>query len=127
MRRLALTLALVTPGCAGPAPRPTPREPARPERPVAPARPTERATRVDVLEADAPLADALERLGRRVGWNLVCEPAAAERRVSLRVFDLPWRDALDLLLERAGCEVAPAGERTLFVTYPPRVTITSCW
>jgi hypothetical protein len=85
------------------------------------------ATRVDVLERGARLDDALERLGRHVGWNLVCEPEAAARAVTLRVFDLPWREALELLLERAGCEVAPAGERTLYVTYPPRVTITTSW
>ncbi len=84
-------------------------------------------TRVDVLEQGARLGDALERLGRRVGWNLVCEPEAAARPVTLRVFDLPWRDALGLLLERADCEVAPAGERTLYVSDPPRVTIATSW
>lgn len=128
MRSSALALALVTLGCtAGPAARPAlERALPAPPRP-APARSAERATRVDVLEAEAPLGEALERLGRRVGWNLVAEPSAARRPVSLRVFDLPWRDALDLLLERTGCEVAPAGDRTLYVTYPPRVTITSCW
>src|SRR5690606_37380913 len=118
---LALTLGVL--GCRGPATpvrTDAPRAPllavAAPTGPVAP-------TRADVRERDGPLGEALERLRRRAGWNLVVEPAAAQRRVSLRVFDLPWRDALDLLLERTGCEVAPAGERTLFVSYAPRVTI----
>ncbi|MCO5167764.1 MAG: hypothetical protein M9894_15560 [Planctomycetes bacterium] len=80
---------------------------------------------MDVVADDAPLAEVLGRLGRRVAWNLVCEPAAADVRVSLRVFDLPWRDALDLVLTRARAEATPAGERTLYVTCPPRVTLRS--
>lgn len=128
MRSFALALALITLGCAGPAARPFPARVlagSRAAGPPATCR-TQPATRVDVLEAEAPLGEALERLGRRVGWNLVCEPAAARRPASLRVFDLPWREALGLLLERTGCEAEAAGERTLYVTYPPRVTITSC-
>lgn len=55
----------------------------------------------------------------------MCDPGAAGRRVSLRGFDLPWREALDLLLERAGCEAEPAGQRTLQVHHPPRVTTSA--
>ncbi|MBX3468588.1 MAG: hypothetical protein KF878_17075 [Planctomycetes bacterium] len=128
---LGLALWLVVAGgcCAGP--------PAAPPGPPAGA-PAARAApavgdhvgdhvvvRVDVVADDRPLPEVLARLGQQVGWNLVCEPAAADVRVSLRVFDLPWRDALDLVLARARAEAAPAGERTLYVTCPPLVTLRS--
>jgi type II secretory pathway component HofQ len=82
-----------------------------------------RTSRVDVVAEDAPLREVLDRIGRQVGWNLVCEPKAGDLPVTIRLFDLPWRDALELLLARQRCEAAPAGESTLYVTEPVRVTI----
>lgn len=82
-----------------------------------------RSGRVDVVAEGAPLGDVLDRIGRQVGWNLVCEPQAGRLPVTIRLFDLPWRDALELLLARGRCEATPAGENTLYVTEPVRITI----
>lgn len=116
--------ALLAAGCSSPGaavarPEPVARVPAQP--PITP--PDHRTSRIDVVAHDAPLREVLARMGRQVGWNLVCEPQAGDLPVTIRLFDLPWRDALELLLARQRCEAAPAGENTLYVTEPVRVTL----
>lgn len=129
MRLLALVAsALLVAGCSSPGAavaRPEPLAPAPARAPLTPPSETEvrRTSRIDVVAHDAPLREVLARMGRQVGWNLVCEPQAGDLPVTIRLFDLPWRDALALLLARQRCEAAPAGENTLYVTEPVRVTL----
>lgn len=124
MRLRLLGSVLLVAGCSSPgAPIARPEPAARAPAPAPEAAAVRRSHRVDVVAEDAPLGEVLDRLGRQVGWNLVCEPQAGRLPVTIRLFDLPWRDALELLLARRRCEAAPAGENTLYVTEPVRITI----
>ena len=70
---------------------------------------------------DVSLDQALATIGRQVGRNIVAEPGI-EDRVDLTLRDVPWKVALDLVLERTHCEVQQLGE-VLYVPQPPRVTL----
>jgi hypothetical protein len=126
MRALAFAFALLVTGCvSGPPPppragRPTVRAPSAAPIPSPSSRPR---GEVDVVVDDAPLPEVLDLIGRQAGWNLVCDRTAADARVTITLYDIGWRDALELILERTGCEARQRGENVLYVTLEPRITI----
>lgn len=126
MRSPLVALTLLAAGCASaPPPTPSPRVAAPPSVAARPA-PVQLAApgseQVSVAFASTPLSTALAVLGSQVGWNLVLAPGVDEQ-VDLVLRDVPWRLALDLILERTKCEAQRRGERVLYVHQPPRVTI----
>jgi hypothetical protein len=99
---------------------------ARPRAPAAPT-PAPLAPGHDLvtIEADdAPLEDVLDSIGRQVGWNLVLERAAHGARVRLHLREIRWRDALAFLARTHHLDVELAGDRLLYVTQPPLVTMS---
>jgi type II secretory pathway component GspD/PulD (secretin) len=77
---------------------------------------------VDVDAANQPFADALKRLARSTGTNLVIDPRqakAAQAAVTLRLDDVPLESAVRLLAELAGLKPVRVGN-VLFVTSEER-------
>lgn len=71
-----------------------------------------------------PLGEVLATISRQADVNLVPEPGIdLEVEVEWGLREVAWRDALLLLCERYQLEDRRIGERTLYVTRPPRVTI----
>lgn len=76
------------------------------------------------LEAkERPIADVLNYIQDKVGVNIVLAPGV-EETVTLKLNDVPWRDALDLVAEKAKCIVIEKSSRIFRVEKPPRVTFT---
>lgn len=71
-----------------------------------------------------PLGEVLATISRQADVNLVPEPGIdLEVVVEWGLREVAWRDALLLLCQRYQLEDRRIGERTLYVTRPPRVTI----
>lgn len=66
--------------------------------------PIGRATRIDLDVEDMDLVQVMDLIGRQVGTNILVDPAVHER-VTISLRDVPWRDAVDLIARRAGCDV----------------------
>ncbi len=78
----------------------------------------------DVTFEPGPLGEVLATISRQADVNLVPEPGIdLEVQVEWGLRDIPWRDALIVLCDRYQLEDRRIGERTLYVTRPPRVTI----
>jgi len=86
---------------------------------LTPAIPSPNIT-VDVT--DKPLADLVDRIAESSGTNIVLDRGLEEETVTITLIDAPWRKALDLVAEKAGCIVEDAGSGILVVRKPPRVT-----
>lgn len=72
--------------------------------------------------SDRPLEDVLDHIRYRVGVNIVTPPGT-EGTVTIKLRNVPWRDALELVAENAGC-IVMADSPTLFkVEKPPRITM----
>ena len=71
-----------------------------------------------------PLGEVLATISRQADVNLVPEPGIdLEVEVEWGLREVAWPDALLLLCRRYQLEGRRIGERTLYVTRPPRVTI----
>ena len=72
---------------------------------------------------DRPLDDVLEHIRNKVGVSIVTPPDT-EGNVTISLREIPWRDALELVAENAGCIVTEKGARLFMVSKPPRVTMS---
>ena len=84
--------------------------------------------RVTLNIADKSLEEIVKSLRDRSGSNIVIidavdKPKISTAKVSIEVFDVGWRDALELVAEKAGCVVEDRPGGVLAVTKPPEVTI----
>jgi type IV pilus assembly protein PilQ len=84
--------------------------------------------RVTLNIADKSLEEIVKSLRDRSGSNIVIidavdKPKISTAKVSIEVFDVSWRDALELVAEKAGCVVEDRPGGVLAVTKPPEVTI----
>jgi hypothetical protein len=77
---------------------------------------------VDVDAQDRDLRDVLAELGRRSGHTIVLDPRVRER-VTLTLRQVSWRDAVNLLAERASCEVEALPGGGLLLTRPERLDL----
>jgi type IV pilus assembly protein PilQ len=97
--------------------------------PAAPAQAPSLDARVNLNVVDQTLDDVVAFLRNRSGANIVvidpqeAEKRISDRRVTIDLSDVPWREALELVAEKAGgvVETRPAG--VLAVVRPPRVDI----
>ncbi|MFN0242797.1 MAG: type II secretion system protein GspD [Planctomycetota bacterium] len=83
--------------------------------------------RVNLRVADQSLEDVVAHLRERSGANIVViDPSAEEQvskvKVSIDLTDVPWRDALDVVAEKALCVVEERTAGLLAVTRPKKVT-----
>lgn len=72
--------------------------------------------------SDRPLDDVLEHIRTKVGVSIVTTPGA-DGRVTINLRDIPWKDALELVAENAGCIVKEESVRLYKVEKPERVTM----
>ncbi len=86
--------------------------------------------RVNLNIADRSLEDVVAELRARSGANIVVidhptdeKKRISDKRVSIELSDVPWRDALDLVAEKVGGVVERRPAEILAVVLPPRVTI----
>jgi type IV pilus assembly protein PilQ len=84
--------------------------------------------RVTLNIADKSLEEIVKSLRDRSGSNIVIidpidKAKISIQKVSIEVFDVGWRDALELVAEKAGCVVEDRPGGVLAVTRPPPVTI----
>lgn len=84
--------------------------------------------RVTLNIADKSLEEIVKSLRDRSASNIVIiDPEGKEKistqKVSIEVFDVSWRDALELVAEKLGCVVEDRPGGVLAVTRPPEVTI----
>lgn len=69
-----------------------------------------------------PAQEAVDYIARQGGANIVLE-AGIEEGVTLRLVDVPWRDALDILARQLGCLVEEISPGVLQISRPPKVTL----
>jgi type IV pilus assembly protein PilQ len=69
---------------------------------------------------DRPLKQVVEFLREKSGINIVIDEDI-DARVTLKLRDVHWRDALDLAVERAGCVIVQKARNVLKIENPPRV------
>lgn len=72
---------------------------------------------------ERPLADVLEHVSNIVGVNILLAPGI-EESITLKLNDVPWRDALEIVAEKAGCIVVEKSSKIFRVEKPPRVSFT---
>jgi len=70
---------------------------------------------------DTSLADVIEFIRERSGTNIVLGPGVDEV-ITLKLTDVPWKKALELAAEKAGCILRNDGVNLIKVERPPRVT-----
>ncbi len=69
---------------------------------------------------DRDLRDVVASIRRKTGSNIIMDPGIDET-VTIELKDLPWRKALALVVEQAGCVVTSVGSGVLKIEKPPRV------
>jgi type IV pilus assembly protein PilQ len=72
--------------------------------------------------ADRPLEDVLDHLRTKVGVTIV-SPVGVDSRVTIKLRDVPWTEALVLIAENAGCIATQESPKLWRVEKPPRVTM----
>lgn len=77
---------------------------------------------IDVAAEDEPIGDVLRRIAEQTGARLVVGPEV-DRRVSLRLRQVSWRDAVRELARRARLTVEELPGGVLRVTQPARVVV----
>jgi len=77
---------------------------------------------IDVAADDEPIRDVLRRIADQTGARLVVGPEV-DRRVSLRLRQVSWRDAVRELTRRARLTVEELPGGVLRVTQPSRVVV----
>ncbi|MFN4179962.1 MAG: double zinc ribbon domain-containing protein [Armatimonadota bacterium] len=82
--------------------------------------------RVTIELKDAPIVEAFDQLFRTAGENFVLEPGVpTERRLTMRLVDIPFEKALNFLCDLAGLRwekkngVYVISAKTRFFTFPP--------
>lgn len=69
---------------------------------------------------DRSLADVVASIRRKASVNIIMDQDIVED-VTIDLEDVPWRQALELVAEAAGCIVVDMGRNVLKVEKPPRV------
>ena len=77
---------------------------------------------IDIAAEDEPIRDVLRRIAEQTGARLVVGPEV-DRRVSLRLRQVSWRDAVRELARRARLTVEELPGGVLRVTQPSRVVV----
>jgi type IV pilus assembly protein PilQ len=72
---------------------------------------------------DRPLGDVLNLIRDRSGANILLAPGV-EATVTVAFSGVPWREALEIVAERAECVVIESRGRVFKVTKPPRVSFS---
>jgi type IV pilus assembly protein PilQ len=72
---------------------------------------------------DRPLEDVLDHIRTKVGVTIITTPGT-EGRVTIKLRDTPWTEALQLVAEQAGCIVTQETPKLWRVAKPPRVTMS---
>ena len=83
----------------------------------------DQAATITLDVADRPLEDVLDHIRGKVGVTIVTPPGT-EGRVTIKLKDIPWQEALRLVAEGAGCIVTMQSPRLWRVEKPPRVTMS---
>ena len=79
--------------------------------------------RVNLRVEERMLSEVVQYLREQSGANIVLViPEGADVPLSLELTDVPWRDALDIAAESAGCVVEERAAGILAVEKPARVT-----
>ncbi len=73
--------------------------------------------------AERPLGDVLRLIHDRSGANILLAPGV-DARVTIAFTGVPWREALGLVAENAGCIVNETKGRVYRVEKPPRISIS---
>lgn len=123
MRRLLVLVVLA--GCAAPAPSARPIASTAPLPSAPDASVTRPRARVTFEGRGRPLEAVLDDLAHQTGQDLVVEPGLGIK-VHLSLRDVSLDDALRLLEERHRLETRRLGE-VLWITCPPRVTLSGCF
>jgi len=71
---------------------------------------------------NVPAQEAVQYIARQSGANIVLQPGIDET-VTLRLVDVPWRIALEILAKQIGCLVEEIKPGVLQVSRPPQVTL----
>jgi len=85
--------------------------------------------RVNLNIADRSLEDVVAELRARSGANIVvidpqdAEKSISDKRVTIELNDVPWRDALDLVAEKVGAVVERRPAEILAIIRPHKVSI----
>ncbi|GAB4153196.1 MAG: hypothetical protein Fur0037_22000 [Planctomycetota bacterium] len=80
----------------------------------------DRASRLTFRLKDRDLRDVVAQIARKASVNIVMDPKI-EETVTIDLQDVPWRQALDLVVEQAGCIVHELDGGVLRVEKPPHV------
>ena len=80
----------------------------------------DRASRLTLKLKDRDLRDMVSSIRRKASVNIIMDPGI-EANVTIDLQDVPWRQALDLVAEQAGCVVSEGEGNVLKVEKPPRV------
>lgn len=75
---------------------------------------------LDVVER--PLKDVIEYIQERTETNLVLTKEAEGVPVTIKLKNLPWREALEVVAERAGCQIDERSANLIRIEKPPRVS-----
>ena len=105
---------------------------AAPKGPPAPAAPTPKAQEekprgpgevtFDVVER--PLKDVVAFIQDKTDVNIVIAKEAEDIPVTVKLRNLPWREALDIVVERSGAQVDERSQNLIRIEKPPRVKFT---
>ncbi len=82
--------------------------------------PGSRTTLLTLRLKDRLLRDVVQSIRRKAGVNIIIDETM-EDTVTIDLQDVPWRKALDLVAEAAGCVVVEHAGNVLKVEKPPRV------
>lgn len=77
-------------------------------------------SRLTLRLKDRELRDVVQSIRRKTSANIIMDPGI-EAPVTIDLQDVPWRQALSLVAEQAGCIVTEADGGVLKVEKPPRV------
>ena len=72
---------------------------------------------------ERPIGDVLDHIRDIVGVNIFLAPGIDET-ITLTLNDVPWRDALHIVADEAGCIVIEKSSKIFRVEKPPRVTFS---
>ena len=78
--------------------------------------------RISVNVRNKPLKELLQFIGGKAGVNILVDPEIKDR-VSIRLIDVYWKNALKVITEQAGCVVEEISPNLYRVTKPPQVSM----
>ena len=86
----------------------------------APTGPLESSNLITVETSDKPLETVLQWISRRSGVNIVCNEAE-QPRITLRLVNVTWQEAVEQIAARYDLVVERKSERVWQLTRPPKV------